>query len=86
MSMTTIYAISLGIILFISVSAFFTPVRIALKAVLRTLGGFAALVAFNLAANVIGLFVGVNLANALIIGLFGPVGLLLLLLLQWSFA
>lgn len=84
MSTTTYYAIALGLILLVSLSAFVTPVRIALKAVLRTVGGFAALTLLNFLGGFIGLFVGVNLANSLLVALLGPIGLVLVLLLQWS--
>lgn len=60
-----------------------TPLRLALKLLVNTLLGFLALWAANLAAGFTGLTLGFNLLNALIIGILGVPGFLLLLLTQW---
>ena len=62
---------------------FSTPLRIALKLLVNTLLGFLALWAANLAAGFTGLALGFNLLNALVIGILGLPGFVLLLLTQW---
>lgn len=62
---------------------FRTPLRIALKLLVNTLLGFLALWAANLTAGFTGLALGFNLLNALVIGILGLPGFVLLLLTQW---
>ena len=76
------------LVLFLAVAAlwvFSTPLRLALKVLANTLLGFGALLALNLAAPLTGLSLGVNVLNALVIGVLGVPGLGLLLLTQWLF-
>ena len=67
------------------VQLFSTPLRLALKVLLNTLLGFAALFLTNLAGNATGLTLGMNLLNALVIGVLGVPGLVLLVLLKVVF-
>ena len=67
------------------VQLFSTPLRLALKVLLNTLLGFGALFLTNLAGGVTGLTLGMNLLNALIIGVLGIPGLVLLVLLRVVF-
>ena len=62
---------------------FSAPLRLALKVLGNTLLGFLALWAVNLTAGVTGIALGLNLTNALIIGILGLPGFVLLLLVQW---
>lgn len=62
---------------------FSTPLRLALKLLMNTLLGFLALWAVNLTAGVTGIALGLNLWNALVIGVLGLPGFVLLLLVQW---
>ena len=64
---------------------FSVPLRLALKVLLNTLLGFAALFLTNLAGSATGLTLGMNLLNALIIGVLGIPGLVLLALLRVVF-
>ena len=68
-----------------AVQLFSTPLRLALKVLLNTLLGFAALFLTNLAGSAAGFTLGMNLLNALIIGVLGVPGLVLLLLLRVAF-
>ncbi len=68
---------------FIAVWLLASPLRLGLKLALNTLLGFLALIAFNLLGKYIGITLGINLINALIVGVFGPAGLVLVLLLRW---
>ncbi len=62
---------------------FSAPIRLALKVLGNTLLGFLALWAVNLTAGVTGIALGLNLMNALVIGILGLPGFVLLLLVQW---
>jgi len=65
------------------IRVFKTPLKVALKLLFNTLLGFAALWLMNLTASLTGLSLGLNLWNALVIGILGLPGLILLLLIQW---
>ena len=62
---------------------FRSPLRLALKVLGNTLLGFLALWGLNLTTGVTGIALGFNLWNALIVGVLGIPGLVLLLLTQW---
>lgn len=62
---------------------FSTPLRLAIKLLVNTLLGFAALWAVQFTAGFTGITLGINLLNALIVGIFGLPGFVLLLLMQW---
>ena len=65
------------------IRVFQAPLRLALKLLVNTLLGFLALWAVNLTAGVTGNTLGLNLWNALVIGVLGLPGFVLLLLTQW---
>lgn len=62
---------------------FQAPLKLALKLLANTLLGFLALYATGLTAAWTGITLGLNLWNALVIGILGLPGFLLLLMLQW---
>lgn len=62
---------------------FSTPLRLAVRLLANTLLGFAALWAVNMTAGITGLALGLNVWNALVIGVLGLPGFVLLLLAQW---
>lgn len=72
-------------LLFALVRLFAAPVRLLFKAALNALFGFAALFALNLAAPLTGVTLGLNLVNALTVGILGAPGLVLLVLLRTVF-
>lgn len=67
------------------VQLFSAPLKLALKVLLNTLLGFAALLLVNLASGLTGFSLGLNLFNALAIGILGVPGLVLLVLLKLVF-
>ena len=67
------------------VQLFSAPLKLALKVLLNTLLGFAALFLVNLASGLTGFSLGLNLFNALAIGILGVPGLVLLVLLKLVF-
>ena len=81
--------VAIGILILFVVGAvlrlFKTPLKLAMQVLLNTLLGFGALFLLNLTEAVTGISLGVNLLNALVIGILGVPGLGLLLLVQWLF-
>ena len=65
------------------IRVFRTPLKVALRLLANTLLGFLALWTVNLTAGVTGIALGFNLLNALVIGILGLPGFVLLLLTQW---
>jgi inhibitor of the pro-sigma K processing machinery len=88
-SMPVYGQIALGIaatlMIILSVKLFTTPLKLLFKLVFSTLLGFLALFLVNLTSAYTGLSLGLNLLNALVIGILGLPGLVLLLLLKWLF-
>ena len=64
---------------------FSAPLKAALKVLFNTLLGLGVLLLLNAAAPLTGLSLGLNLFNALVVGVLGVPGLGLLLLMQWIF-
>lgn len=62
---------------------FQAPLRLALKLLCNTGLGFLALWAVNATASLTGITLGINLWNALAVGVLGLPGFALLLLVQW---
>lgn len=85
--MSTLIAIGIatGIILMLLLvmRIFTSPIKIIFKLLLNTILGFIVLIAINYLGAVIGLTIGVNIINALVIGCLGVPGVGLLLLLRW---
>ena len=78
-----IAAILAGFFLIALIRVFSAPLRLALKLLANTALGFLALCAVGLTAGVTGITLGLNLWNALVIGILGLPGFALLLLVQW---
>ena len=77
----------LGIVVLLALIRLFTAsLRLALKLAANTLLGFGALWLSALAAPLTGIALGINLFNALVIGILGLPGFLFLLLAQWVLA
>ena len=64
---------------------FAAPLKLAAKVLLNTALGFLALFLLGLTERVTGFSLGLNLFNALTVGILGVPGLVLLLLLQMLF-
>lgn len=62
------------------------PLRLALRVLLNSALGFCAVWLLNMTTSVTGMSLGLNLFNALTIGVLGVPGLGLLLLLKWVLA
>ncbi len=85
MDLTTIVLLAgVGLALLAAAArAFSSPLKLALKAAVNTLLGLGGLLLLNATTAFTGLSLGLNLFNALIIGILGIPGLILLLLVQW---
>ena len=70
-------------LLAIAARAFSAPLRLVGKATVNTLLGLGALLLLNALSPLTGLSLGLNLFNALVVGILGVPGLGLLLLVQW---
>ena len=76
-------ALLAGFFLIALLRIFSKPFRMALKLLFNTLLGFGALWAVNLTAGITGIALGFNLWNALVVGILGVPGFVLLLMVQW---
>lgn len=85
MDLTSLALLAVGglVLLAAAAQAFSTPVKLLLRAALNTLLGLGGLLLLNATTAITGLSLGVNLFNALVVGVLGPPGLVLLLLVQW---
>ncbi|MDD3347430.1 pro-sigmaK processing inhibitor BofA family protein [Oscillibacter sp.] len=72
-----------GFFLIALLRVFRAPLRLALRLLGNTLLGFLALWVVNATAGVTGIALGLNVWNALVIGVLGLPGFVLLLLTQW---
>ena len=72
-----------GFFLIALLRVFSKPLRLAVRLLVNTLLGFLALWVVQLTAGITGITLGLNLWNALTVGVLGVPGLVLLLLIQW---
>ena len=80
----TVIAVLLGGFFLIAlIRVFRTPLRLALTLLCNTLLGFLALWVVSLTSGFTGIALGLNLWYALVIGVLGLTGFVLLLLVQW---
>ena len=75
-----------GLILALALAALRRPLNALLRLMLRTGAGLGVLYALSLTGGVLGLRLGVNLANALVLGLLGAPGFGLLVMMDWALA
>lgn len=78
-----IAAILAGFFLIALLRVFSAPLRLVLKLLANTLLGFLALWIVTLTSAFTGISLGLNVLNALVIGILGLPGFVLLLLAQW---
>ena len=85
MDLKTLLLAGAGILVLLAMAAraFSAPLRLAGRAAVNTLLGLGALLLLNALSPLTGLSLGLNLFNALIVGVLGIPGLGLLLLVQW---
>lgn len=84
--LSAILAVAAGIfVLWLALKLLRAPLKLLLKLALNTALGFAALFLLNFFGDFIGLSLGFNWVNALVIGVGGFPGLVLLLLMKYLF-
>ena len=85
--MSVVEKIALGLVLLflivVCLRLFAAPLKLALKVAFNSALGFGALWLLNLTTSVTGLSLGLNWFNAIVIGILGLPGFVLLLLVQW---
>ena len=85
--MSIVEKVALGLVILFLVVAivklFSAPLKLALRVALNSALGFGAVWLLNLTTAITGLSLGLNLFNAITIGVLGVPGLGLLLLMQW---
>jgi inhibitor of the pro-sigma K processing machinery len=75
-------AVGIGLIILL-VKLFSTPLRWVLKLLLNAAMGFVSLFIINFLGGFVGISLGVNLINAIVVGVLGFPGVVLLLLLKY---
>lgn len=78
-----IIAIAVIILFAIFIKILKAPLKLAFKFLLNTLVGFIALIIINFFGAFIGISLGINWINAIVVGFFGIPGIALLFILQW---
>lgn len=82
--METIGIIIIAIIALVLIIKLLTaPIRLAGKLLINGLSGFVVLFLLNFAGNIIGISLGINWFNAVVVGTLGTPGVVLLLLLKY---
>lgn len=80
----TLLAFLFGIIiLYIVGKVLFVPIKFLLRLVLNAIVGGAALWVLNIFGGAIGIHIGVNIVTAIVVGLLGIPGVILLIILQY---
>lgn len=74
-----------AVMLFFVIRLFATPLRWAVKLLLNAVSGFIALFALNYLGGFWGIELGVNWLNAIVVGVLGLPGVVLLILLKYFF-
>jgi len=75
--------IIVGVLLLLSVTLFRRPIRLLLRLVMNTIGGFIMLFVVNFLGQFIGISLGFSWFNAVVVGILGVPGVGLLMILQW---
>ena len=82
-SLTLLITLAVVVLLFLTMKLLSSPLRIAFRAALNALLGLGALLLVEATGGITGLSLGVNLVNAVVVGILGVPGLGLLFLAQW---
>lgn len=81
--MNLIYGIGAIIIVYIIMKIFSLPIRLFFKLLINTAAGFIALVVIDVFSGFTGVYLGLNLINSLVVGIFGLPGLGFLFIARW---
>ena len=72
-----------GVLVVLCIVIFLKPLGCLLRLLLNTVGGFIVLFILNFLGGFIGISLGLNWVNAVVVGILGLPGVGLLLILQW---
>lgn len=75
--------IIVAVLVLIAIAIFTKPLRMIVKAAINTVIGFISLIAINYVGAFIGITIGVNWINAIVIAILGVPGVCLLFVLKW---
>ena len=82
--MNDLFSIILVVFLLVAlVRILSAPIRLIVKLAANAVSGLVALFLVNLLTPITGIYLGLNLVNALIVGILGLPGLVLLILAKW---
>ena len=88
--MDSVSIISIVVVALLAIILFWKIIKgslkLGFKILLNTVVGFAALIVINFLGGFLGISIGINWTNALVVGVLGLPGVALLLILQWLFA
>lgn len=73
----------IGVLIFLFYKLFRRPLGCLFRLLINTVGGFLTLLLLNFLGGFIGISLGLNWINAIIVGIFGLPGVGFLLILQW---
>lgn len=82
---TIVIIIVAALILLLLVKLLKTPLRWAWKLLLNALGGFVALFVINLLGELVGMSLDLTWPNAIVVGVLGLPGVVLLIILKYIF-
>lgn len=74
------------LILYLLARVLYFPIKLLLKLIGNAIIGGIVLYIFNFIGGFWGLNIGINIVTALVVGILGIPGVILLLVLQWIFA
>lgn len=77
---TIVAVVVLAVVAYLLIKLLTKPVRFIFKLLLNALFGFVGLVLINFFGEIIGISIDINLINALVVGVFGIPGLIVLLI------
>ncbi len=72
-------------LMLVAAKLFSSPLRLAFKVIANTVIGLLSLIALDLFGPILGIHIAVTFFNALLVGILGLPGLILLVLMQWVF-
>lgn len=74
-----------GAVLLLILALYAQQLKFIIKTIFRTLLGFLGLIALNFTGQYIGISLGLNIINSVVLGVLGLPGLGALLFLQWLY-
>lgn len=80
-----LFYILIGLAVLLAIRIFTLPIKFFFRLLWNTFLGFLLLLLFNMLGGLIGLTIGINAVTALIAGVLGIPGVILMLLVKWLY-